>query len=71
MLLPGKEAANLYEYKRVFIAVDDKREADTSSYVVQIGLWEQEGWQFVVRAFRPSSYGGYVILTFKREVDEE
>ena len=63
----------MYEYKRVFITVDSKRETETSCYKVQLGLYEQEGWQFVTKAFRPNpeSNGGYVILTFKREVDEE
>ena len=63
----------MHEYKRVFIAVDDKHEADASRYAVQIDLWEQEGWQFVAGVFRPKppSSGGHVILTFKRAVEEE
>ena len=65
-----KEAAGMYEYKRVFLAVDDKSEAETSNFKDQIGLLELEGWQFVTKAFRPNT-GGQVILTFKREVDEE
>ena len=60
----------MYEYKRVFFAVDDKSEAETSNFKDEIGLLEQEGWQYVTKAFRPNT-GGYAILTFKREVDEE
>ena len=65
-----KEAAILFEYKRVFFAVDDRHEAETSDYSAQISLLEQEGWQFVIKAFRPNT-GGYAILTFKREVEVE
>ena len=61
----------LYEYKREFISVSDKHEADTADYDSFINEQAQAGWQLVSRAFRATSMSkaGYAILTFKREED--
>ena len=63
----------LYEYKREFIPVSGKHEADSADYESFICEQAQDGWQPVSRAFRAMSMSkaGYVILTFKREVEED